>query len=640
MTKKGFSDRYQIFEKIETDRFATIYRGKDLKRNRTVDIKVIDHLVEKIDEHTRKLFEEEITTIAKLAHPNIVRVYHFGLVKGLYYITLEPLGDHLLKKKLVGQRPLAIYDVLKIGSQILNGLSALHNQNIVHANLNPYNVYLTKAEQIKIADCGLYHLTSSFHSLANTKENVKKSLYYAPEYILGESLHIFSDIYSTGVLLYEMITGRTPFQGETIHDITEKHLKETPLPPSSLNPEIPKDLDEIILKSLAKNPSERYHSALEMKEALVSYQKNIDPLTNPFSSGVSNNLNDPFVPGASDIQTNPFIPGVSDIRTNPFALGVPDVLNPFVIDNINPFIPSTSNKSGYSNSDASSKLLRLTQKMKQKKQLSKKVLNGRYELLEYLHLSGVAKVYKGFDNSLERYVTVKLIDESLEEGQEWVRRFIREAKTKAKIYHPHVVQVHDVGQDGKIHYMIVEYIDGPSLEKLIEKSKPLAVSQAVRICMQILEGLDQVHQKGIIHRDIKPASILVDEDGNYKLTDFTIAWVNSDDPPTKMESELDSAPYCSPERAKGDKISIQSDLYSLGIILYQLVTGHLPFIADQTHMILLKHLNEPVPEPKGYNSNIPDALQKIILKALEKEPKNRFKTALEMMLALQRTLKG
>lgn len=595
--------------------------------------------------------------ISRLDHPNLIKVYSYGMIKDYYYIETEQFDGQLLEKELLNQEFLTLEDSLNICLEILNGLELIHQNQIIHSHINPSVIHLEKNGGIKIADYGFRHLSLPFEFLKNTKRNMKKTYYYSPEYLRGEKLDISSDLYSLGILLYKMTTGQVPFKGETIEQISNSHLTEQPLSPSTIQPSLPEELDEIIAQSLAKNPSKRFSSASEMKEAILSLKKSINQTTtlsislaseiptNPFALGESM-LNDLFsTDRLRSISIKKLLDEEDEIFTNP-EMTRPEIRKPETTkpEMTKPeIIKSETAKPRIAKSEITKPEIRKpettkTQIAKPEKMhnLEKQVLNGRYKLLEFTCMNGVVIVYKGFDTSLDRYVTIKLIDESIEENKDWVRRFIREAKTKAKIYHPHVVQIHDIGQDGKFHYMVIEHVNGPSLAQLIEEKGIFSIEEASQICIQMLEALEQIHQLGIVHRDIKPASILFNGFNSYKLTDFTIAWINSDDPPTQLESEIDSVPYCSPERALGERVSYQSDIYSLGIILYQLVTGQVPFSGDHIHSILLKHIKDPVPSPKRFNPNIPDELEKIILKALEKKTNNRYQSASEMRVALER----
>lgn len=267
-------------------------------------------------------------------------------------------------------------------------------------------------------------------------------------------------------------------------------------------------------------------------------------------------------------------------------------------------------------------------------------LAGRYQILHSLGGGGMAVVYKAKDLLIDRYVAVKVMNNSLVHDQDFIRRFFREAKAAGSLSHPNVVSVYDVGREGSIYYMVMEYVQGPSLIELIKQEGPLSPEKAVYIASHICDGLSHAHRHGVIHRDIKPHNILVDQDHRYKVTDFGISYFPSASTiTTKTGYVMGSVHYFSPEQASGGQIDRSSDIYSLGILLYEMLTKKVPFNGDSSISIALKHLQEPVPDPKIYNPAIPEALRQVLLRALDKDPKKRYQTAAEMKYALQHALK-
>ncbi len=267
-------------------------------------------------------------------------------------------------------------------------------------------------------------------------------------------------------------------------------------------------------------------------------------------------------------------------------------------------------------------------------------LAGRYKILHSLGGGGMAVVYKAKDLLIDRYVAVKVMNNSLVHDQNFIRRFFREAKAAGSLSHPNIVSVYDVGREGSIYYMVMEYVQGPSLIQLIKKEGPLSPEKAVYIASQICDGLSHAHRYGIIHRDIKPHNILVDQDHRYKVTDFGISsFPSASTITTKTGYVMGSVHYFSPEQASGGQIDCSSDIYSLGILLYEMLTKKVPFNGDSSISIALKHLQEPVPDPRNYNPGIPEALRQVLFRALDKDPKKRYQTAAEMKHALQLALK-
>jgi len=267
-------------------------------------------------------------------------------------------------------------------------------------------------------------------------------------------------------------------------------------------------------------------------------------------------------------------------------------------------------------------------------------LGGRYEILYRVGGGGMAVVYKAKDLLLNRYVAIKVMNESLSNDTEFIRRFSREAQAAASLSHPNVVNVYDVGREGHIHYIVMEYVEGPTLKEYIQENGPLPPEDAVHIASQICDALAHAHDNQIIHRDIKPHNILLGKNGRVKVTDFGIARAATSSTITQTGSVMGSVHYFSPEQARGGVIGEKSDLYSLGIVMYEMVTGELPFDGDSAIGIALKHLQEPVVAPRELRPDLPDNVNQVILKAMEKDPERRFASARAMMQELQHILPG
>ncbi|WP_052329818.1 Stk1 family PASTA domain-containing Ser/Thr kinase [Thermicanus aegyptius] len=270
--------------------------------------------------------------------------------------------------------------------------------------------------------------------------------------------------------------------------------------------------------------------------------------------------------------------------------------------------------------------------------MSEKRLGGRYELTTRVGGGGMAVVYKGHDLLLDRTVAVKVLRPQFGQDEEFIRRFRREAQAAARLSHPNVVSIYDVGQEEDTHYIVMEYVDGETLKDLIKREAPLDVKKAVHIAIQIGEALEHAHQHHIIHRDIKPHNILIGTDGRVKVTDFGIARAVTSATITQTGSVLGTVHYFSPEQARGGVTGEKSDLYSLGIVLYEMVTGHLPFSGESPISVALKHLQEHFKDPRELNPSIPQSVENIILKALCKQPEHRYESAHAMVEDLKTCL--
>ena len=269
-----------------------------------------------------------------------------------------------------------------------------------------------------------------------------------------------------------------------------------------------------------------------------------------------------------------------------------------------------------------------------------KVLNNRYEIIKKIGVGGMATVYKARCNVLNRYVAVKVLREEFITDEEFIKRFNSEAQAAASLTHPNIVSIYDVANDGNIYYIVMELIKGKTLKEIIDTDGVLSWKWSVNIAIQIAQALEVAHRNNIIHRDIKPHNIIITEDGVAKVTDFGIAKAVSNSTITAFGATIGSVHYFSPEHAKGGYTDAKSDIYSLGVVMYEMVTGKVPFDADTPVSIALKHMQEEAEEPIKLNPNIPQSLNDIIMKAMKKEPSERYMSATEMLEDLREVLKN
>lgn len=264
------------------------------------------------------------------------------------------------------------------------------------------------------------------------------------------------------------------------------------------------------------------------------------------------------------------------------------------------------------------------------------ILGDRYELLEKIGEGGMAVVYKARCNKLNRFVAVKILKDEYADNEEIVKKFKKEATAIAKLSDTNIVNVLDVGSEGTRNYIVMELVNGKTLKEAISQFGSLNYETAITIAIQVAKALECAHKNSIIHRDIKPQNILVTEEGLVKVTDFGIAKSSDSATLTNTSTILGSAHYFSPEQAKGAFIDERTDIYSLGIVMYEMVTGKLPFEADSPVTIALKHLQEQVVPPKELNSRVPESLNKVILKCMEKDADNRYQNVKDLIADLQK----
>ena len=260
-----------------------------------------------------------------------------------------------------------------------------------------------------------------------------------------------------------------------------------------------------------------------------------------------------------------------------------------------------------------------------------KKLDGRYEIKEIIGVGGMANVYKAYDSIDDRAVAVKILRDEHMENDELLRRFRNESKAIAVLSHPNIVKVYDVSFNEDIQYIVMEHIDGITLKEYIEQQKVLRWKEAVHFTVQILRALQHAHDKGIVHRDIKPQNIMLLEDGTIKVADFGIARFARASQHTVTDKAIGSVHYISPEQAKGELSDEKSDIYSIGVMLYEMTTGTLPFDADSPVSVALKQIQSQAKRPREINPDIPEGLEDITIRAMQKDPARRYQSAAEML---------
>lgn len=268
--------------------------------------------------------------------------------------------------------------------------------------------------------------------------------------------------------------------------------------------------------------------------------------------------------------------------------------------------------------------------------MSSRILAGRYELIEKIGDGGMAVVYKARCRLLNRFVAIKILKPEFTKDVKIIESFRRESQSAASLSHPNIVNIYDVGREGNIHYIVMELIEGYILSDLIKEKGALEWRRAVEIAKQMATALSVAHKNNIIHRDVKPHNILITKTGTAKITDFGIAKAMDQGPATENTGTvMGSVHYFSPEQARGGYVDEKSDIYSLGIVLFEMLTGKVPFDGENPVQVALKHINEEMPAPRSINPSIPESLEKVVLKATDKFQINRYATADEMLKALE-----
>ena len=257
-------------------------------------------------------------------------------------------------------------------------------------------------------------------------------------------------------------------------------------------------------------------------------------------------------------------------------------------------------------------------------------INDRYEIIKTIGEGGMANVYLANDTILDRKVAIKVLRGDLSNDEKFIRRFQREALSVSNLSHPNIVEVYDVGEEDGQYYIVMEYIEGKTLKQLLKKRETLTLPEVIDIMLQLTDGLAHAHESYIIHRDIKPQNIMILDNGLVKITDFGIAMALNATQLTQTNSVMGSVHYLPPEQANGKSATVKSDIYSLGILMYELITGSVPFKGDNAVEIALKHMKEKIPSIRKQNPTIPQSVENIVIKATAKNPRNRYDSVKEM----------
>lgn len=548
--------KYRLAEESGRTCLATNYLAEDLEHGRLVLFSLIHP-----DLPTRQdfmpAFRRQARLMGRVNSPYVVHWLDFGESDGRWFFVQECVLGRSLAQWIADEAPLDIPLALRFARQIAQCLADVIPLGLIHGDLRPANVHVTAGQVVKIANYGLAEVFDIPRlALEGRSEMVN---YLAPELCLDSSAStesappsadpdIRSDMYALGAIMFEMLTGLVPFPRDNAAEVMEAHRSATVPSARQLNPNVPQELDQLIVNCLDKHPAGRYL-----------------PLT--------------LARSLAALHGAPGIPG----------------------------------------GPARASLVGRTVK--------------NYHLLEWVGNGAMSTVYKAYHAELDRFVAVKILDCSMAEGNDLAARFQREAWAVARLDHPNILPVYDFGQEGELSIIVTKYVEGGTLRDIL--GHPLPLEQCARILSQLAEALDHAHQHGIIHRDVKPSNVLLSKDGSVCLSDFGLAKFEGQPKITETGQSLGTPDYISPEQAQGLPVDARSDVYSLGAMLYEMLTGQVPYCAETAVAVIVKHITEAPPGLRQINPKIPESVEKVVLKAMAKRPEDRYQSAGELAAAFK-----
>ena len=609
--------RYELREILGRGGMGVVYRAYDPLMDRDVAIKIV--LEKALDtSEARARFIREARTAGKLSHENIMVIHDLGEIDGKTYIVMEYLIGKDLRSIIDAKEPLSLREKLNYAQQICRGLQYAHANLIIHRDIKPENIKVLGDGRVKVMDFGIAKPTSPVgeattvdaeEGLTRVGMRIGTPWYMSPEQVKGTKVDKRADIFSFGVVLYELLTYRKPFEGDDT-TVLYKILHEEPPPLLIEESGLTSELQRILSRCLAKDPEARYADCRLVDRDLELVA------SKPVDAGAVQQL---MAEGEKLAEEN---------RLGEATRKFEQILN---IDPENEEAQSSLQWLGVGDNGAA--MLR--------------VINGKivgdvishFLIRERVGGGGMGVVYKAEDVTLKRTVALKFLIPDLVRDQTAKKRFLKEAQAASALDHPNICTIHEISEmeDGLI-FICMAYYDGESLKKRISEG-PLETGAILDIATRIARGLGKAHEHGIVHRDIKPANIVTTSDGEIKIVDFGLAKLSGGTRITRVGATMGTVPYMSPEQVKGMELDQRTDIWSFGVLLYQLTTGVLPFQGEYEAAVAHAIMSEEPVLPSQVRPGIPSGLEDIIRKCLSKALPGRYATMQEVLADLERVQK-
>ncbi len=567
-------ERYEILKQLGEGGMGAVYKARDHELDRLVALKVIRPELAGHPDILRR-FKQELILARQVTHKNVVRIFDLGSADGRKFITMDYIEGRDLKSLLVERGKLPPAEVVPIFQQICRGLEAAHVEGVVHRDLKPQNIMLDGSGRVWLMDIGLAR-SMEMSGLTRTGVLMGTPDYMSPELARAVKVDARSDLFSLGIIVYEMLVGQLPFQADTLMAKLLLRVQQKAKPITDIDPSIPAPLAAVVSKCLEPDVTKRYQTIREILDDL---------------SGTGQATR-------SQISSSPQI---------------------------------TNSGQTASGTSAAQSLISLTDLGPGSQ------FGPRYRIESEIGEGGMGKVYKAYDSDLDRIVALKLVRPELAKDASSLLRFKQELLLASRISHRNVLRIHDLGDVGGVKFISMAYIQGMDLADLIAKTGKLQTERVVNIAKQLAGALEAAHAEGVVHRDLKPRNVLITVEDHVFVSDFGLAKsLDAETTAMTRAGEVLGTPrYMSPEQAESKAADHRSDLYSVGVILYEMATGEVPFTGESSLQVMFQHVQQAPKDPRLVNPDTPEFLASIILKCLEKDPACRYQSATELLRDLE-----